>query len=173
MPDQDAVYDWQLPAHCTLGARGGAGGDASSPGENARGGAHPPADCGACVRYAEILDGIHALPDEATTQRAHRDEFARAGLQLETSDADLRGRTADAGDQGVTAPFLPRHLSRVEPSAADDNAPLPHSIGQEPAFRNGRVLPQPGTENVGPVFRKDDVRVANQPARRYAGPTQL
>ena len=33
--------------------------------------------------------------------------------------------------------------------------------------------PQPVTENVGPVFRKADVRVANQPARRYAGPTQL
>src|SRR5690242_12615141 len=121
MPDQGAVYDWQLPAHWSLGARGGTGGDAGTPGEDAGGGTHPPADRVACVRYAEILDGIHALPDEATIQRAHRDESARAGLQLETSDADLRGRTADAGDQGVTALFFPRHentttfSSRIDP----------------------------------------------------------
>src|SRR5580658_6283487 len=67
LPDQGQVHDGGLSANYALGARGGTGGDAVSPGENARGGTHPPADRGACVRYAEILDGIHALPDEATT----------------------------------------------------------------------------------------------------------
>src|SRR5271170_3209695 len=127
MPDQGAVYDWRLPAHRTLGARGGTGGDAVSSGKDARGVAHPPADRGACVRYAEVLDGIHALPDEAITQRAHRDEFARAGLQLETSNADLRGGTPDAGDQGVKALF--GHDTRtLRPSAAEETSTFPHGL---------------------------------------------
>src|ERR1700694_3983103 len=65
MPDQGTVYDWRLPAYCTLGARGGTGGDAGSPEEDARGGTHPPANSRARVRHSQGLDGRHALPNEA------------------------------------------------------------------------------------------------------------
>jgi transposase len=54
--------------------------------------------------HPQELDGRHALPDEATTQRANRDELARPGLQLETRDADPRSRTIDEGDQGLKHP---------------------------------------------------------------------
>src|SRR5580658_10784747 len=129
-----------VSAHCTLGARGGTGGDAGPVGEDAGGGTHPPANCGACVRYAEILDGIHALPDEAIAQRTNRDEFARAGLQLEASDADLRGRTADAGDQGVTALFLPRHQNTTTLSGRVDPQATKSWVSTQPRSRAGSTF---------------------------------
>src|SRR5437899_33209 len=43
---------------------------------------------GACVRHAQTLDGLDALPDEETGAREHRDESARAGIQPEAGDRD-------------------------------------------------------------------------------------
>ena len=104
LPDQGPVHDGRLPAHQPLGARSGPGSDAGTPGEDAGSRTYPPADRRACLRHPEILDGRHALPDEATPERENRDEPARAGLQPEASDADPRGRTADEGHEGMNAP---------------------------------------------------------------------
>src|SRR5579863_546244 len=142
LPDQGAVHDGGIPAHCTLGARSGAGSDGAAPGEDAQCSAHPPTDCGACLRHPEILDGRHALPDEATTERENRDESARAGLQPKACDADLRGCTADEGDQGVRRPFFATTPGYDKPfTPAEGRSPTPR-------LKKLGLITQPGSKAV-------------------------
>ena len=142
MPDQSAMHDGRLPAHCALGTRSGAGGDAGSPGEDAGSRAHPPANRRACLRHAQGLDGRHALPDEETAERQHRDESARPGLQPETRDADLRGRAADAGDEGP--PLFP-------PTPPPNTTPRCPGGGPK---KNNNTTPAPSPPPPFPGFHK-------------------
>jgi hypothetical protein len=100
-----------LPAHRSLGARGGPRGDAGAPRPDAAGLTNPAANHRACLRHAQGLDGRDALPDEDVAARQHRDESARSGLQPETRDADRRDRTTDAGDEGLSGLLLPLNLA--------------------------------------------------------------
>jgi len=54
--------------------------------------------CGTPVRHPQVLDGLHTLPDPHARARQHRDELARAGVQLEARDADHGRCAADGGD---------------------------------------------------------------------------
>src|SRR5216684_3914958 len=53
------------------------------------------------------LDGRHPLPDPDPRQGPNRDEPSRPGLQPEANDYDLRGGTADGGDQNLIASLKP------------------------------------------------------------------
>jgi hypothetical protein len=51
--------------------------------------------------------GRHPLPDPDPRQGPNRDEPSRPGLQPQTNDYDLRGGTADGGDQNLIASLKP------------------------------------------------------------------
>ena len=60
-----------------------------------------PTDRRTSVRYAQVLDGLDAFPDQDAASRQHRDEPSCAGLQPQTRHADHGDQTADAGDAGL------------------------------------------------------------------------
>jgi len=47
------------------------------------------------------MDGVDALPDEDAEEGEYGDEFARAGIQHETSDIDTGSSPDDRGDTGL------------------------------------------------------------------------
>src|ERR1700692_5018713 len=72
------------------------------------------------------LDGRHPLPDPDPRQGPNRDEPPRPGLQPQANDHDLRGGTADGGDQALIVslkPDAPADLNRrLDPLAAKNSA---------------------------------------------------
>jgi transposase len=101
VPDEATVHDGQVPAHRSLGARRHPGGRSTAAGGCPRGHEAAKTDCRACVRNAEVLDGIEPLPDQDLAEGANRDELAGSGLQPQAGDQDPRRRAADGGDEGV------------------------------------------------------------------------
>ena len=81
--------------------------DAGPARPHARRHGHPPANRRAPVRNPQIVDGKHPLPDQDPRKGPNGDEPPRPGLQHEENDPDPRRRTADGGDQGLTAPGNP------------------------------------------------------------------
>ena len=61
-PLKSAMHDQQLSSHHPMGARGGARSDAAPAGPQTRGDDAATAHDRACVRHAEALDGLDALP---------------------------------------------------------------------------------------------------------------
>ena len=95
------VMQAQRAARFSLGTRSCSRRNGSTAGPRARANANAPRGRRASLRDFEILDGIDALPDEDTQAGEHGDEFARAGLQSETSDIDYRRHAADRSDTGL------------------------------------------------------------------------
>src|SRR5204862_7659505 len=110
--------------------------DARSARPQARGHGRAATDCRTPVWHPQGLDGRHPLPDPDPRQGPNRDEPSRPGLQPEANDDDLRGGTADGGDQDLIASL--KLLARVCLSASA-LAPGKHSVstGTSDAFSHG------------------------------------
>ena len=52
------------------------------------------------------MDGGDSFPDKDVARGQHRDKFACAGIQSEESDANLRNKTPDGGNDGVASRLI-------------------------------------------------------------------
>src|SRR5687768_4974394 len=78
VPDESAMHDRPIPAHCALGARAGFGGNAGSLGPNARDVPTAPTNRRASIRHTQIVDGLDAFPHQDTAARRYGNELACA-----------------------------------------------------------------------------------------------
>src|SRR5882762_565885 len=96
--------------------------DAGSARPHARGHGRATTDRRTPVRNPQGLDGRHPLPDPDPGQGPNRDEPPRPGLQPQANDHDLRGGTADGGDQNLIASLKPRAVDqRARPTPRQEN----------------------------------------------------
>ena len=49
------------------------------------------------------MDGRDSFPDQDITESQHGDELACVGIQSQTNDADLWGKAANQGNDGVVS----------------------------------------------------------------------
>ncbi len=107
MHDKSPMHTERLPPHQPMGARRRAGASTTALGPNARRHDGEKKDSRARVWHPQALDGVHALPDQATAQRQHGDELECAGLQPQASAWNPRVRQNDDGDAsgGRVSPF--------------------------------------------------------------------
>src|ERR1700730_1785458 len=107
------MHDQRLSAHRAVGTRECTRCDAKAAEPHTTGVENKTPDRRASFRYAQGLDGSDAFPHQNNAAREYRDEFARTGIQSETSHADPRNRTTDEGNQGLNSPFAASESSNL------------------------------------------------------------
>src|SRR5216684_5856858 len=92
---------------------------------------------------SEAANGRHPFPDPDPRQGPNRDEPPRPGLQPQANDQDLRGGTADGGDQNLIASLNPEAPVCLSASALpigkhsasiDTSDAFSHGLGHEDQF---------------------------------------